>query len=127
MDILEFRDYCLSLPASEESTPFDETTLVYKVGGRMFAYASMENFRCFAVKCDPDAAVELRERYEGVAPAWHSSKRHWNDCYVDRDLGDAFLREQIRNSYMLVLRRNVTPRALREELLALVERAGLPR
>ena len=126
MDILEYRAYCLSLPMAEESTPFDETTLVYKVGGKMFTYASMEDFRRFAVKCDPDEAVLLRERYEGVEAAWHSNKRHWNDIYVDRDLPDAFLREQLRNSYLLVLRRNVSPRSLREELLALVEREGLP-
>mgnify|MGYP001885640335 FL=1 len=54
MDILEYRDYCLSLPFVEESTPFDETTLVFKVGGRMFTYAGMEDFRRLAVKCDPD-------------------------------------------------------------------------
>ena len=66
MDILEYRDYCLSLPFVEESTPFDETTLVFKVGGRMFTYAGMEDFRRLAVKCDPDEAVGLRERYEGV-------------------------------------------------------------
>ena len=65
MDILEYRDYCLSLPFVEESTPFDETTLVFKVGGRMFTYAGMEDFRRLAVKCDPDEAVGLRERYEG--------------------------------------------------------------
>ena len=53
MDILEYRDYCLSLPFVEESTPFDETTLVFKVGGRMFTYAGMEDFRRLAVKCDP--------------------------------------------------------------------------
>ncbi len=50
MDILEYRDYCLSLPFVEESTPFDETTLVFKVGGRMFTYAGMEDFRRRAVK-----------------------------------------------------------------------------
>ena len=44
MDVLAFRDYCLSLPLTEECTPFDETTLVYKVGGKMYAYADMENF-----------------------------------------------------------------------------------
>lgn len=126
MDILEYRDYCLSLPLVEECTPFDETTLVYKVGGRMFTYASMEEFRRLAVKCDPDEAVVLRDRYEGVEAAWHSSKRHWNDLYVDRDLTDAFLREQIRNSYLLVLRHNVTPRALRDEILAHVAQYGLP-
>ena len=97
MDILEFRDYCLSLPMSEECTPFDETTLVYKIGGKMYAYAGMENFTRFAVKCDPDRAVELRERYREITPAWHSSKRHWNDVYVTGDLPEAFLREQIRH------------------------------
>ncbi len=126
MDLLEFRDYCLSLPMVGESTPFDETTLVYKVGGRMFAYAGMEEFDRIAVKCDPDLALVLRERHPEVTPAWHSSKRHWNDIRTQGDLSDAFIREQIRNSYMLVLRQNVTPRALREEILAYVAKVGLP-
>lgn len=37
--VLGFRDYCLSLPLSGEPTPFDETTLVCKIGGRMYACA----------------------------------------------------------------------------------------
>jgi len=126
MDVIEYRDYCLSLPHAEECTPFDETTLVYKVGGRMFTYASMEEFRRLAVKCDPEEALALRERYEGVEPAFHSDKRHWNDLWVDRDLTDSFLRRQIRNSYLLVLRKNVTPRSLRDAILADVGRHGLP-
>ena len=126
MDILEFRDYCLSLPLTEESTPFDETTLVYKIGGKMFACADMVDFGHFAVKCDPDEALSLRERYPEVDIAWHFNKRHWNGIRTDVDLPDAFLREQIRNSYLLVLRTNVTPKALREEILAYVEQHGLP-
>lgn len=126
MDILEFRDYCLSLPLTEECTPFDETTLVYKVGGRMYACADMVDFDRFAVKCDPDEALRLRERYSEVVPGFHFNKRHWNDVRTDGDLPDAFLREQIRNSYRLVLHTNVTPKALREEILAYVERHGLP-
>ena len=126
MDVLTFRDYCLSLPAAEESTPFDETTLVYKIGGKMFACADMAAFATVAVKCDPDEAVALRERYPEIGPAYHFDKRHWNGIRTDGDLPDAFLREQIRDSYMLVLRQSVTPRALREELLACVERLGLP-
>ena len=126
MDILEFRDYCLSLPLTEESTPFDETTLVYKIGGKMFACADMVDFGHFAVKCDPDEALSLRERYPEVDIAWHFNKRHWNGIRTDGDLPDAFLREQIRNSYLLVLRTNVTPKALREEILAYVEQHGLP-
>lgn len=127
MDILEFRDYCLSLPMSEECTPFDETTLVYKVGGKMYAYAGMDDFTRFAVKCDPDRAIELRERHREITPAWHSSKRHWNDVCVTGDLSDEFLREQIRNSYLLVLRRNVTPKSLREEILRCVGECEPPR
>ena len=126
MDVLSFRDYCLSLPMTEESTPFDETTLVYKVGGRMYACADMVDFATVAVKCDPDEAIALRERYAEVTAAYHFNKRHWNGIRTDGDLPDAFLREQIRRSYLLVLRRNVTPRALRDEILAHVERVGLP-
>ena len=118
MDVLAFRNYCLSLPFTEECAPFDETTLVYKVGGRMYA---------FALKCDPEEALLLRERYpDEVTPAWHTNKRLWNDVRTTGDLPDAFIRAQIRNSYLLVVRRNVTPRARREEILARIGELGLP-
>lgn len=123
---MTFRDYCLSLPMSEECTPFDETTLVYKVGGRMYAYVDMVEFAEIAVKCDPDEAILLRERYAEIVPAFHSNKKHWNGIRTAGDLPDAFIREQVRNSYMLVLRQNVTPRTLRDEILAYVEQKGLP-
>ena len=126
MDILEFRDYCLSLPMTDESTPFDETTLVYKVGGKMYACADMVDFDHFAVKCDPDEALRLREQYAEVSTARHFNKQHWNGVRTDGDLPDAFLRGQIRNSYLLVLRQSVTPKALREEILAYVRQHGLP-
>ncbi len=125
MDVLSFRDYCLSLPLTEETTPFDETTLVYKIGGRMYACADMEAFEWVAVKCDPDEAIALREQYEEVGPAFHFNKVHWNGIRTDGDLPDAFIREQIRNSYLLVLRQNVTPRARREEILSYIEAHGL--
>lgn len=114
MDILEYRTFCLSLPAATECTPFDEDTLVFKVMGKMFTYASMNDFRWFNVKCDPDRAVELREKYSEVLPGYHASKRHWNTVRTDGDLSEAFLREQIRNSYDLVASK--LPRALKEEL-----------
>ena len=114
MDVLSFRDYCLSLPLTEESTPFDETTLVYKIGGKMYACADMNDFGQVAVKCDPDEAVR------------HFNKTHWNGIRTAGDLPDAFIREQIRNSYLLVVRRSVTPRSLREEILRHVEEHGLP-
>ena len=102
MDILELRRYCLSLPLAEECTPFDETTLVFKIGGKMFCYTDMVEFRWIAVKCDPDRAVLLRERYpELVTPAFHSNKRHWNGIRTDGDLPDAFIREQPCLSFLV--------------------------
>lgn len=127
MDLTAFRDYCLSLPFTEETTPFDETTLVYKVGGRMYAFADMVEFCRVALKCDPDEAILLRERYpDEVTPAYHTNKRLWNDIRTTGDLPERFIREQIRNSYLLVVRQNVTPRTRREEILRYVEEHGLP-
>lgn len=74
----------------------------------------------------PHAEAVLREEYPDVTPAWHSSKKHWNDIRTTGDLPDAFIRAQIRNSYLLVLRQNVTPKSLREEILAYVGEHGLP-
>lgn len=126
MDVLTFRDYCLSLPLTQECTPFDETTLVYKIGGRMYAYANMVEFRFIALKCDPDVAVLLREQYAEVEPAFHSNKKHWNGILTTGDLPDAFIRAQIRNSYLLVLNQNVSPKSLKQEILDYIKKVGLP-
>ena len=126
MDVLSFRAYCLSLPEVEESTPFDETTLVYKVGGKMFACADMEEFCRFAVKCDPDEAAALREAHPEISTAPHFNKIHWNGIRTDGALSEGFLRRQIRNSYLLVVARSVTPRARREAIQARIEAEGLP-
>ena len=125
MDLLTFRDYCLSLPLSEECTPFDENHLVYKIGGRMYACADMTAFDRIALKCDPDEALVLRERHAEITPAVHFNKKHWNDVRTTGDLPDAFVRRQIRNSYLLALA-GVTPRSVRDELRAHIEKAGLP-
>lgn len=120
MDIIGFREYCLSLPFTEECTPFGESTLVLKVGGKIFAAADMEHFDAFVVKCDPDKAVTLRDAHPEITEAYHWNKRWWNAVSVCGDLPESFLREQIFQSYMLVIRRNVTPKALREEILAAI-------
>ena len=122
MSIEEIRNYCLSLPYTAETMPFDDTTIVYKVGGKWFAVADLEANDKVVVKCDPDIAIELRDRYEEVTPAWHFNKRHWNAISLVGDLTEGFIYEQIRNSYMLVIHKNVTPRVLRLEILEATER-----
>ena len=117
MSIEEIRNYCLSLPYVEETMPFDDTTIVYKVGGKWFAVTDLEENNKVVVKCDPDLAIELRDRHEEITAAWHFNKRHWNAIALNGDLAESFIYEQVRNSYMLVIHKNVTPRALRIEIL----------
>lgn len=103
MNIEEFRAYCLSLPATEETFPFDHVTLVFKVAGKMFALCDVDLFTSINLKCDPEMAVELRERYPAVKPGYHMSKVHWNTVEMDGSIPDALLKEWIKNSYDLVV------------------------
>ena len=125
MDIVTFREYCLSLPEVEETLPFDEDTLVYKVAGRIFAMVSLRAPDHFAVKCHPDRALLLRDRYSEITPAFHLNKRHWNDVSIVGELAESALRAEIRHSYFAVVRQNVTPRRRRDEVLAIAAAADL--
>lgn len=125
MDVVEFREFCLSLPEVEESFPFDEVTLVFKVAGRMFTIVGLDNPIGFVVKCDPDRAIDLRDRYPQVLPAFHFNKRHWNSIRFVGAMTDEQLRAEIRHSYLLVIQQNVSPKARRLELLQLADEAGV--
>lgn len=103
MNIEELREYCLGKPGAEESFPFGETVLVFKVGGKIFLLADLTEGNSFNAKCDPDRAVELRERHEEVQPGYHMSKRHWNTVRMDGGLKTRELREMIDHSYEIVV------------------------
>lgn len=125
MDIVTFREYCLSLPEAEETLPFDDETLVYKVAGRMFAMISISRPDHFAVKCHPDRAVLIRDRYAEITPGWHLNKRHWNDVSIVGELSDSFLKAEIRHSYIAVVRNNVMPRSRGNIILTMATLAGI--
>ncbi|WP_200975969.1 MmcQ/YjbR family DNA-binding protein [Echinicola sp. 20G] len=102
MDIVFFRDYCLRKPGVSEDTPFGPDTLVFKVGGKLFALIDIEKFESVNLKCDPERAVELREKYNGVIPGYHMNKKHWNTVAFGADLADAAILELVDHSYELV-------------------------
>lgn len=103
MNIEEFREYCLAKRGTSEETPFDEDTLVFKVGGRIYALTSISNFDSgINLKCDPELAVELREQYSCVLPGYHMSKKHWNTVLPNNCVPDVLLLKWIDNSYGLV-------------------------
>ena len=125
MDIVDIREYTLSLPLVEECQPFGDDTVVYKVGGRMFLCCVLEYAERIAVKCNPDRAIVLRDTYlSAITPAWHFNKRHWNDIYFER-LPREVVEREIRHSFLTVIRENVTPKALREEIMAVVREVGI--
>ena len=125
MDIIDLREYILSLPLVEECQPFGDDAVVYKVGGRMFACCVLEYAERVAVKCQPDRAIVLRDEYlSAITPAWHFNKKHWNDIYFEQ-LPRKVVEREIRHSYLTVIRENVTPKALREEIMAVAVAQGV--
>lgn len=103
MNIEAFREFCLSFPETTEEFPFDENTLVFKVAGKMFALCDVEEFESINLKCDPDEALILRDRYQEVRPGYHMNKRHWNTVSMQSNLSDELIREWIKTSYLLVV------------------------
>lgn len=103
MNIESVRDYCLSLPVTTEDFPFDETTLAFRVLGKIFAIIDLEDTEWFVLKCDPDYALELRESHAEITPAYHMNKRHWNQLNLFGTLSDELVQSLIRHSYSLVV------------------------
>lgn len=102
MNVETFRNYCLAKPFVTEGFPFDETTLVFKVDGKMFALCDVDEFTGINLKCDPERAIELRESYSGVVPGYHMNKQHWNTVRVDMDVEDQLIFDLTDHSYELV-------------------------
>ncbi|MBR3897599.1 MAG: MmcQ/YjbR family DNA-binding protein [Bacteroidaceae bacterium] len=113
MDIESAREYCLSLPQTTEDFPFDETTLVFRIGGKIFAMMDLENTEWFVLKCQPEYAIELRERHPEIVPAWHMNKKHWNQLNLFGNLPDNLVQSLIRHSYNEVVKK--MPRKLKSE------------
>jgi predicted DNA-binding protein (MmcQ/YjbR family) len=105
MDIEKFRSICLSMEGVTEEFPFGPNTLVYKIKGKMFALTDLDMFQSINLKCDPEEAIELRERYAAVQPGYHMNKTHWNTILMDNSVSDKLIEQWIVNSYNLVCKK----------------------
>lgn len=105
MNIETVRDYCLSLPQTTEDFPFDETTLAFRVSGKIFAMVDLENTEWFVLKCAPAYALELRDRYPDIKGAWHMNKKYWNQLNLFGLLPDELIAGLIRHSYNEVIKK----------------------
>src|SRR5665647_1860743 len=102
MDIEAMRAYCLSKKGTDEGFPFGDTTLVIKVGGKIFILISLDNNLSVNLKCDPDRAIDLREANPAIIPGYHMNKKHWNTVVLDGSLSKNLILEMIDHSYDLV-------------------------
>lgn len=110
-----FREYCLAKPGVTESLPFGPEDIVFKVGGKMFALLALDEIPPAAnLKCDPDRALELRDRYQEVTPGYHMNKKHWNTVQLVGAIPEAEIGQMIDHSYDLVMQS--LPRAQRARL-----------
>ncbi|MEQ8904115.1 MmcQ/YjbR family DNA-binding protein [Ekhidna sp.] len=115
MNIEEYRDYCLAKPGTTEHTPFGPDTLVFKVMGKMYALTGLDSFEFINLKCDPEYAVELREKYDGsIRPGYHMNKKQWNSVYTNGEVSDVLIKQLIDDSYNLIV--DKLPKKLKEEL-----------
>jgi len=117
MNIETAREYCLAKKGSEESFPFDEETLVFKVMGKMFAVLMLDKPDMIVLKCDAARAEELRAEYNAVEPAWHFNKKYWNQIHFNSDVGDDLLCRMIDHSLEEVVKKFT--RKMKEEYAAL--------
>jgi len=103
MNIEEIREYCIAKPGVTEGFPFNDTALVFKAAGKMFALLDLSvESRGLTLKCDPELAIELREQHTEVTPAWHFNKSHWNTIRLDGSVPVKEVLSWIDHSYDLV-------------------------
>jgi predicted DNA-binding protein (MmcQ/YjbR family) len=108
MNIEELREYCISVKGASESFPFDETTLVFRIMGKMFVYVNLSpkdgQFKV-NMKCDPEKSYELREKYQGVRQGVHTRSIMWNSVYLASDVPDKLIKELIKHSVEEVIKK----------------------
>lgn len=108
MNIQQLYEFCQSKKGVTEHFPFDEDTLVFKVGGKMFCLTSLKQWELqepsLNLKCDPELAIELRATYEAIEPGYHMSKLHWNTVNFNSDVNDVMMCKLINDSYDLIFK-----------------------
>ena len=105
MNVESVRDYCLSLPQVTEDFPFDESTLAFRIAGKIFAMIDLDDTEWFVLKCEPVYAIELRENYSVIKGAWHMNKKYWNQIDLKGMLSDKLICHLINHSYNEVVKK----------------------
>jgi predicted DNA-binding protein (MmcQ/YjbR family) len=99
----ELKARCLEMPGAEETFPFTEGVSVFKVAGKIFAIAPLQDEPLtVSVKCDPELGAQLRGAHESIVPGYHLNKRHWITVTLGEDAPDELVTQLVEDSYDLV-------------------------
>ncbi len=116
MNLVDIREFCLSLPFATEDTPFDDSTLCFRIGRKIFALTDLEKLPLsINLKCVPEIAQRLREKYSSIKPGYHMNKLHWNTIIIDGELSDKFIKQMIAHSYTIIF--DSLPKKTKKELM----------
>jgi predicted DNA-binding protein (MmcQ/YjbR family) len=114
MNVEQVRQICIERKGVTEGFPFDDVTLVLKVGGKIFALINLDKIPSVNLKCDPERAIDLRESYDAIIPGYHMNKQHWNTVMLEGNLPDSLVAKLIDHSYELVFAS--LPKKVQEEV-----------
>ncbi len=107
MNVEKLREYCLSLPKTEENAPWTEPQyqmlVTYTVGGKWFCLVDIEK-KFIDVKCSPELIAEMQDKYTGAFEAWHMNKQHWHGIRLESDIPDDVIRRLLKDGYELIIR-----------------------
>ncbi len=104
MTLEQLRNLCLSLPGTSEYLPFDENTLAFRVGSKIFALVDIDLAESVNLKCEPERAVGLRDQYDDILPGYHMNKKHWNTVSLKGNLSPLLIKDLVKHSHELVLK-----------------------
>lgn len=102
MNIEQVRDFALSINPNVTEELFAENCISWRIFGKWFLLMQLDAPEPrVAVKLPPEVSAELRVQYDGIRPAYHMNKTHWNDLYLN-ELDDTLVQELITSSYHLI-------------------------
>ena len=102
MNIEQVRDFALSINPNVTEELFAENWISWRIFGKWFLLMQLDAPEPrVAVKLPPEVSAELRVQYDGIRPAYHMNKTHWNDLYLN-DLNDTLVQELVTSSYHLI-------------------------
>ncbi len=105
MNIEIIREQCLALEGVTEDMAFGPDYLLFRICGKIFACIDLQRPFLVVLKCNPDYAVDLRDRFSGISGAWHWNKTYWNDVRLDADVDDALVLSLVRHAYEEVVKK----------------------